>query len=192
MNIPVLRVFLGLGLGFSWLLLTPRLLRDLKQVNESLVSGRSQERVSGLLRVWEWKKMSVNGASVSCGAFEWGSERNQKTMPRLGCWDVRLWRLCHLFQAPLPSVVLWLITLVILLCRWLLNLNFPGNYPSTVPSLLHTTSINPQLQCHRDWKAFFPLFPFFPSEQIGFCAAPLEEESVLKTGSDSSPVPIYL
>lgn len=71
MNIPVLRVFLGSEhLGFSWLLLTPRLLRDLKQVNESRVSGRSQERVSRLLKVWEWKKMSVNDASVSCGAFE--------------------------------------------------------------------------------------------------------------------------
>lgn len=58
--------------------LTPTLLRDLEQVSESFVSGRSWEIVSGLLKVWE-RKLSVNSPSVGCGAFEEGSERSQKT-----------------------------------------------------------------------------------------------------------------
>lgn len=65
--------------GLSLLQLTPTLLRDLGQVNESLISGRSWERVSGLLKAWEWK-MSVNNPTVGCSAFERGSERSQKTM----------------------------------------------------------------------------------------------------------------
>lgn len=75
-------------LGFSLLQLIPNLLRDLGQVNESLVSGRSWERVSGLLEAREWK-MSVNNPTVGYGAFE-GHRRRGAPVPRFGSRDVKL------------------------------------------------------------------------------------------------------
>lgn len=146
-------------------------MRDFEQVNWSLISRRSLERVSGFLKAWDWI-MSMNYPCLPWGGLWclWGRQREEPggvqdkvpLFPRLECGGVKLWCLFHLLQVPLP-LEHWLEFHLVSNLSWFFYADAFCTSIFLAITFLAAYSLNESpVKMLQKRKGFFPLFPFFP------------------------------